>query len=189
MVMLLSELNYWRTGPPSSTPRPSHPFRENRAFSSAKRHCNLKSKWCNIVIVAVTGFPWEMSCSPLCTCKQFNPGDKKIACETATLEVRLRSEGIVVTGLDKGGGVSVVQTLKNLRMGALQWYATLVACILFFGGFLLKSYWEDVVFERDMRRVLTFYRRAVPGSMRDGDENGARLWVRLEKKYEYYFTK
>jgi hypothetical protein len=59
-----------------------------------------------------------------------------------------------------------------------------VAYILFFEGFLLKSYWEDVVFERDTRRVLAFYRRAVPGSMRDGGENGARLWVRLEKKYE-----
>jgi hypothetical protein len=123
--------------------------------------------------------------------------DKKIACETATLEVRLRSDGIVVTGLDQHGGVSVVQALKNSRMGALQWYATLVACIVFFGGFLLKSYWEDVVFERDTRRVLAFYRRAVPGSMHDGDEHGARylvykyrhkkpkLWVRLEKKYEY----
>jgi hypothetical protein len=43
-------------------------------------------------------------------------GDKKITCETATLEVRLRSEGIVVTGLDQHGGVSVVQDLKNSRV-------------------------------------------------------------------------
>ena len=120
----------------------------------------------------------------------------KIACETANLELRLRNEGILVTSLEQDG-VSIVQALKNSRLSTLQWYATLLFCILFFGGFLVKSYWEDAVFQRDTKRVLAYYRRAVPGSMHDGDEHGARylvykyrnkkakLWTRLEKKYDY----
>ena len=67
--------------------------------------------------------------------------------------------------------------------------------VAFFGGFLIKSYWEERVFERDTRRLLAYYKHVVPGSMSDGDEHNARyvvwkyrnkkekLWKSLEKKY------
>ena len=67
--------------------------------------------------------------------------------------------------------------------------------IAFFGGFLVKSYWEERVFERDTQRLLAYYKHVVPGSFQDGDEHNARylvwkyrgkkqkLWRMLEKKY------
>jgi hypothetical protein len=70
-----------------------------------------------------------------------------------------------------------------------------VFAILFFGGFLFKSYWDDYVLNRDTARLLAYYKRAVPGSYQDGDFHNARytcykyrhkkakLWRNLEKKY------
>ncbi len=67
--------------------------------------------------------------------------------------------------------------------------------VAFFGGFLVKSYWEERVFQRDTERLLTYYKYAIPGSIQDGDEHNARylvwkyrgkkdkLWKRLEIKY------
>jgi hypothetical protein len=67
--------------------------------------------------------------------------------------------------------------------------------VAFFGGFLVKSYWEEHVFKRDTRKLLAYYKHALPGSFADGDELNARylvwkyrgkkdkLWKRLEKKY------
>lgn len=67
--------------------------------------------------------------------------------------------------------------------------------IAFFGGFLVKSWWEDRVFERDTRRLLAYYKHVIPGSLSDGDLHNARylvykyrnkkekLWKNLEKKY------
>jgi hypothetical protein len=54
-------------------------------------------------------------------------------------------------------------------MSAIQWYLGIAFAILFFGGFLAKSYWEEYVFERDTRRLLAYYKHVVPGSMSDGD--------------------
>jgi hypothetical protein len=67
--------------------------------------------------------------------------------------------------------------------------------IAFFGGFLVKSYWEERVFNRDTQRLLAYYKHVLPGSIQDGDEHNARylvwkyrankpkLWRMLEKKY------
>ncbi len=67
--------------------------------------------------------------------------------------------------------------------------------IAFFGGFLVKSWWEDHVFKRDTRRLLAYYKNVIPGSLSDGDLHNARyvvykyrnkkekLWKNLEKKY------
>lgn len=67
--------------------------------------------------------------------------------------------------------------------------------IAFFGGFLVKSWWEERVFERDTRRLLAYYKHAMPGTMSDGDRQNSRylvwkyrgrkekLWRNLEKKY------
>jgi hypothetical protein len=79
----------------------------------------------------------------------------------------------------------------------LQYYGGWIFFILFFGGFLVKSYWDDYVLRRDTKRVLAYYKRAIPNSFNDGDENNARylvfkyrnkkdkFWARLEKKYGY----
>jgi hypothetical protein len=93
--------------------------------------------------------------------------------------------------------VSVVQAEKSARSSLMQYYGGWIFFIMFFGGFLVKSYWEDYVFQRDTKRVLAYYKRAIPNSFNDGDENNARylvykyqnkkdkLWARLEKKYGY----
>jgi len=71
----------------------------------------------------------------------------------------------------------------------------MVGSVLFVGGFLVKSYVEERVFERDTQRVLAYYKHAAPNSFHDGDERHARymvwkykgkkdrLWRRLEAKY------
>jgi hypothetical protein len=69
--------------------------------------------------------------------------------------------------------------------------------VAFFGGFLVKSWWEERVFERDTRRLLAYYKHALPGTMQDGDRHNSRylvwkyrgkkekLWRSLEKKYGF----
>ena len=71
----------------------------------------------------------------------------------------------------------------------------MIGSILFVGGFLVKSYVEERIFQRDTERVLAYYKRAAPNSLHDGNEHGARylvwkykgkkdkLWKRLETKY------
>ena len=90
---------------------------------------------------------------------------------------------------------SVVQATKTARNSALRWYLGVFLAIAFFGGFLVKSYWEEAVFERDTKRLLAYYKHVIPGSIQDGDEHNARylvwkyrgkkekLWKSLEKKY------
>jgi hypothetical protein len=70
---------------------------------------------------------------------------------------------------------SVVQATKSARMSAIQWYLGIAFAILFFGGFLVKSYWDEYVFERDTRRLLAYYKNVVPGSMSDGDLQVCKL--------------
>ena len=89
----------------------------------------------------------------------------------------------------------MVQATQSARNSAIRWYLGIIAAVLFFGGFLVKSWWEERVFERDTRRLLAYYKHVLPGSMADGDEHNARyvvwkyrnkkekLWKSLEKKY------
>jgi hypothetical protein len=70
-----------------------------------------------------------------------------------------------------------------------------IFAITFFGGFLVKSYWEEHVFDRDTRRLLAYYKHLAPGTMAAGDKHNSRylvwkyrgkkakLWRSLEKKY------
>lgn len=83
----------------------------------------------------------------------------------------------------------------SARNSTLRYWIGLVLAVLFFGGFLVKSYWEEHVFERDTARLLRYYKHVVPGSIQDGDQHNARylvwkyrgkkdkLWRLLEKKY------
>lgn len=90
---------------------------------------------------------------------------------------------------------SIVQATKNARTSTILYYLKWLLAIGFFGGFLIKSYVEEKVFDRDVRRVLAYYKHVAPGSIADGDEHNARylvwkykgkkdkLWRRLEVKY------
>ena len=81
------------------------------------------------------------------------------------------------------------------RNSTLRYWVGLIFAVLFFGGFLFKSYWEEHVLERDTKRILKYYKSVIPGSIQDGDEHNARylawkyrgkkdkLWRSLEKKY------
>lgn len=90
---------------------------------------------------------------------------------------------------------SVAIATKSARNSAIRYYLGILFAILFFGGFFVKSYWDDYVLNRDAERLLLFYKHNVPGSYNDGDEHHARytcykyrnkkdkLWRNLEKKY------
>jgi hypothetical protein len=90
---------------------------------------------------------------------------------------------------------SVVQATKSARTAKFQFYLGVGLAVLFFGGFLVRSYWEEYVLERDTKKLLNYYKHAIPGSIADGDERNARfivykyrdnkqkLWDHLEKKY------
>jgi len=74
------------------------------------------------------------------------------------------------------------------------WIGILLA-VLFFGGFLARSSWEEWSFNRDTEKLLAYYKHVVPGSISDGDRRNAMhivwryrhkkkaLWNKLEKKY------
>jgi len=90
---------------------------------------------------------------------------------------------------------SVAVATKSARNSAIRYYVGILFAILFFGGFLFKSYYDEYVLERDTKRLLAYYKYVVPGSFHDGDEHSARytcykyrnkkdrLWRNLERKY------
>jgi hypothetical protein len=90
---------------------------------------------------------------------------------------------------------SVVQATISARNSKLRYYIGILVAIVFFGGLLFKSWYEQHVFERDTARLLAYYKNVVPGSISDGDLHNAqylvykyrnkkeKLWKNLEKKY------
>ena len=118
---------------------------------------------------------------------------KRVACETITLQLSLGSTGIINYSL-VGELQSVVQATKSARNSTIRYWVGIILAIAFFGGFMIKSYWEEHVFERDTKRLLAYYKHATPGSA-NGDVHNARylvwkyrgkkkaLWKRLEVKY------
>eukprot|EP00934_Nitzschia_sp_Nitz4_P004613 Nitzschia sp. Nitz4//scaffold114_size70088//36299//38756//NITZ4_005978-RA/size70088-augustus-gene-0.5-mRNA-1//1//CDS//3329533426//4603//frame0 len=120
--------------------------------------------------------------------------EKKIAYETMTMELSLGATGLLAMSL-VGERASVVQANTNARNSKIAWYVGVFLAVAFFGGFLVKSWWEERVFERDTRRLLAYYKNVIPGSISDGDTRNAKylvwkyrnsknkLWKQLEKKY------
>ncbi|KAI2512379.1 hypothetical protein MHU86_2041 [Fragilaria crotonensis] len=120
--------------------------------------------------------------------------EKRVACEKIRLEVSVNSTGVITQSL-VGELETVVQAVVSSRNSSIRYWAGLILAIAFFGGFLIKSYWEEHIFERDTKRLLTYYKHAAPNSLADGDLHNARylvwkyrgkkkaLWKRLEKKY------
>lgn len=92
---------------------------------------------------------------------------------------------------------SVVVATKSARNSAIRYYLGIAFAILFVGYFLFKSYWDDYLLNRDTKRLLAYYKHAMPGSYQDGDfhnarytcykyrNNKAKLWKNLEKKYGF----
>lgn len=90
---------------------------------------------------------------------------------------------------------SVVVATKEARNSKIRWYLGMLFIILFCGGFLFKSWYDDYVLERDTKRLLAFYHHTLRGSIYDGDVHNARytcykfrfkkqkLWKKLESKY------
>ena len=117
-----------------------------------------------------------------------------VACESAVIELSLSSVGLITNGLITNGE-TIVQANKSARNSKLLRWVGIIGSITFIGGFLIKSYIEEKIFERDTQRVMAFYKHAAPNSFHDGDERQARylvwkykgkkdaLWRRLEAKY------
>ncbi|GAX24304.1 hypothetical protein FisN_4Lh416 [Fistulifera solaris] len=116
------------------------------------------------------------------------------AVESVTLELSLGVNGIITSNL-VGERQSVVQATKSAFQSTMRYYIGIIVAILFFGGFMVRSYYEEYAFKRDVKRLLAYYKHVIPGSISDGDENNARylvwkyrnqkekLWKTLEKKY------
>lgn len=123
-----------------------------------------------------------------------NGEDNMVAIESAVLELSLSNVGIVTTKLITNGE-TIVQATKSARNSKLLRWGTIIGSVLFIGGFLVKSFVEEKIFDRDTQRVLAYYKHAAPNSFHDGDERQARylvwkykgkkdaLWRRLEAKY------
>lgn len=88
-----------------------------------------------------------------------------------------------------------MQATQTARNSTLRYWIGIILAVAFFGGFLVKSWWEERVFERDTQRLLAYYKHILPGSSQDGDLHNSRylvwkyrgkkdkLWRILEKKY------
>lgn len=121
--------------------------------------------------------------------------DNLVANESAVLEISLSAVGLMSTGLITNGE-TIVQATKSARNSKLLRYGGIIGSILFVGGFLVKSFVEERIFERDTQKVMAYYKHAAPNSFHDGDERQARylvwkykgkkerLWRRLEVKYD-----
>ena len=90
---------------------------------------------------------------------------------------------------------SIEQALKSARSSSFWKYFRYILAIGFVGGFLVKSFVEDRIRERDVKRLLAYYKQTAPGTINDGDRHNAyylcwkykgkkdKLWKRLETKY------
>lgn len=119
---------------------------------------------------------------------------KPSAIETATLELSLDSMGFITANL-VSDGQSIEQALKSAKSSTFWYWFRIIAVVGFVGGFLVKSFVEDRIRERDVTRVLKYYKHVAPGTISDGDRHNAyylcwkyknkkdKLWKKLEHKY------
>jgi hypothetical protein len=125
---------------------------------------------------------------------QKDEGNDRVAIESAVFEISLNSVGMLTTKFVTNGE-TIVQATKSARNSKLLRWGSIIGAVSFMGFFMIKSYVDERIFDRDTERVLNFYRRAAKNSMHDGDVHGARylvwkykgkkakLWRRLEVKY------
>jgi len=138
--------------------------------------------------------------APLLKTKEQDDDDKdtkkeRVCIESSILSLSVGKVGIITTNLSSTGD-SIAQAQKSARWSTITYYFWVLFAILFFGGFLVKSYVEERVFNRDVQRLLKYYKIATPGGLQDGDKRNAqylvykyknkkeKLWRMLEKKYD-----
>eukprot|EP00521_Asterionellopsis_glacialis_P007569 CAMPEP_0195283612 /NCGR_PEP_ID=MMETSP0707-20130614/2092_1 /TAXON_ID=33640 /ORGANISM="Asterionellopsis glacialis, Strain CCMP134" /LENGTH=787 /DNA_ID=CAMNT_0040342801 /DNA_START=53 /DNA_END=2416 /DNA_ORIENTATION=- len=120
--------------------------------------------------------------------------ESRVGCESATLELSFDGRGVITSTLI-GDGQTVVQALKSARNSKLRYYLGMLFLVVFVGGFFVKSYVDEKIFDRDTERLMAYYKNVIPGSIQDGDIYNARylvykyrnkkakLWKNLETKY------
>mmetsp|Transcript_17911 Transcript_17911/g.25261 ORF Transcript_17911/g.25261 Transcript_17911/m.25261 type:complete len:792 (-) Transcript_17911:110-2485(-) len=120
--------------------------------------------------------------------------ETRVGCESAMLELSFDGRGVITSTLI-GDGQTVVQATRSARNSALRYYLGMIFLVVFVGGFFVKSYVDEKIFDRDTERLLAYYKHVIPGSFQDGDVYNARylvykyknkkakLWKNLETKY------
>ena len=90
---------------------------------------------------------------------------------------------------------TIQQALKSARTSSFWYWFRIIAAMIFFGGFFVKSFVDDRIRKRDVKKILAYYKHAAPGTIHDGDEHHAhylawkyqgkkdKLWKRLESRY------
>jgi len=119
---------------------------------------------------------------------------EEIGRENAVLNISVNTLGLITTKMG-GDRQSVVQSTRTARSDKIKYYIGLLACILFFGGFAVKSYWDEYVLNRDAHRLLTYYKFVTPDKLGADNLRNARytvyryradldrLWRRLHLRY------
>lgn len=119
---------------------------------------------------------------------------KSVAIESSSIEFTIDSMGFYSTELTSDGQ-TIEQAFKAAKSSTFWYYFKILFAIAFFGGFMVKSYWEEYSREECVERILAFYKRAAPNSINDGDRHNAhyvcwkykgkrdKLYKRLELKY------
>ena len=117
-----------------------------------------------------------------------------VAIESSFIDFSLDSIGFFSTELTTDGK-TIEQAFKAAKSSTFWYYIKIVFAIAFFGGFMVKSYWEERSREQCVERILAFYKRAAPNTINDGDKHNAhyicwkykgkrdKLYKKLETKY------
>lgn len=133
---------------------------------------------------------------PLCMDVEEDADGKSevVGWESMTLTVSLSACGLISIELI-GEKQSIVQALETKRRNSISYFLWTLAAIIFFGGFMFKSWYDDYRFQADTAKLLAYYGHVVPDTLAAGDEGQARylvykyrgridkLWRRLEVKY------
>jgi len=126
--------------------------------------------------------------------KKEDDEEEVVACESSTLQLSLSVNGVLSAAV-VGDFESVEQALENSRYTTIRYYGILTTVITLCVYFFIKSYWEEHTNNRDVKRLLHYYKIAAKNSFYDGDNWNARyviwkyrgrrhvLWRRLEAKY------
>lgn len=119
---------------------------------------------------------------------------ERIAIESSIFSISVGAGGVLTMKLTSDNK-SVQQANTSARWSKLRYVLWILFLVCFLGGFLVKSYVEDKVFDRDVKKLLAYYEHVTPHSMNVGDKHRARylvykyrnkkakLWKNLENKY------
>lgn len=127
-------------------------------------------------------------------CMEGEEEGELIGCEEMTHKLVLSSSGLITSSID-GERQSVLHAVKEAQKNKIWYYITVIGAILFFGGFMFKSWYGEVTFKKNTNKLLSYYSHVTPESLAAGDKRQAQylvwkygnnidlLWRRLEVKY------